>query len=185
MSLIFHRWLLDWQQVPMRLHILHILNWPRQNCCSTLTSQNVHTLLLWSCSRTGLKMFLSDRSIVWFRPNRISVKKKWCFRRSKSVFYLLYNVKTHLIIHSPLISIFKEQAVFVIILPPIATTATVCPIVILKRHAVAPGPGALCVSVRAAHPGLGVLAPGVEDELIHLPGVDTGKVASCTLAPRL
>ena len=92
--------------------------------------------------------------------------------------------QSYLVIHSPLVSIFKEHAVFVIILPPIATTATVCPIVVLEGHAVAPGPGALCVSVRAAHPGLGVLAPGVEDELVHLPGVDTGQVTSCTLAPR-
>ena len=92
--------------------------------------------------------------------------------------------QSYLVVHFPLVSIFEEHAVLVIILSPIATTAPVCPIIVLEGHAVAPGPGALCVSVRAAHPGLGVLAPGVEDELVHLPGVDTGQVTSCTLAPR-
>ena len=92
--------------------------------------------------------------------------------------------QSYLVVHFPLISIFEEQAVLVIVLPPGAAGAPVGPEVVLEGHTVAPGPGALCVSVRAAHPGLGVLAPGVEDELVHLPGVDTDQVASCTLAPR-
>ena len=92
--------------------------------------------------------------------------------------------QSYLVIHFPLVSIFEEHAVLVIVLPPGAAGAPVGPEVVLEGHAVAPGPGALRVSVRAAHPGLGVLAPGVEDELVHLPGVDTGQVTSCTLAPR-
>ena len=72
--------------------------------------------------------------------------------------------QSYLVIHFPLVSIFEEQAVLVIILSPITAAATVCPVVVLEGNTIGPFPGALCLSISPANPSL-LIWPGVPEQV--------------------